>query len=224
MTEQERDNRDSRENRQNPESPENASASERPARAPRLRAERMQKIPAHLEGCAALEKLCFREPWSAHSLELLCTDGIGVGFLCTGSIPPGGGQGVVAYGGMMVAVDEGQITNIAVHPGCRRKGYGQAVLTALIRYAKSAHLASVTLEVRPSNQAALALYRHSGFSESAEEFLHQAHGGCADSHIAVEVRAACAAYGWVLLRIHRTADRRNRSVIRHTDCLQRDKP
>ena len=107
MTEQERDSRDSRENRQNPESPENASASERPARAPRLRAERMQKIPAHLEGCAALEKLCFREPWSAHSLELLCTDGIGVGFLCTGSIPPGGGQGVVAYGGMMVAVDEG---------------------------------------------------------------------------------------------------------------------
>lgn len=168
MTEQERDSRDScdsRENRQTPESPENASAAERPARAPRLRAERMQKIPAHLEGCAALEKLCFREPWSAHSLELLCTDGIGVGFLCTGSIPPGGGQGVVAYGGMMVAVDEGQITNIAVHPGCRRKGYGQAVLTALIRYAKSAHLASVTLEVRPSNQAALALYRHSGFSE-----------------------------------------------------------
>mgnify|MGYP000828062194 FL=1 len=128
MTEQERDNRDSRENRQNPESPENASASERPARAPRLRAERMQKIPAHLEGCAALEKLCFREPWSAHSLELLCTDGIGVGFLCTGSIPPGGGQGVVAYGGMMVAVDEGQITNIAVHPGCRRKGYGLSLI------------------------------------------------------------------------------------------------
>ena len=96
MTEQERDSRDSRENRQNPESPENASASERPARAPRLRAERMQEIPAHLEGCAALEKLCFREPWSAHSLELLCTDGIGVGFLCTGSIPPGGGQGPVA--------------------------------------------------------------------------------------------------------------------------------
>ena len=215
MTEQERDNRDSRENRQNPESPDNASASERPARAPRLRAERMQKIPAHLEGCAALEKLCFREPWSAHSLELLCTDGIGVGFLCTGSIPPGGGQGVVAYGGMMVAVDEGQITNIAVHPGCRRKGYGQAVLTALIRYAKSAHQ-SGGAGTLPSQR----LFR----GRSAEEFLHQAHGGCADSHIAVEVRAACAAYGWVLLRIHRTADRRNRSVIRHTACLQRDKP
>lgn len=140
-------------------------AAERPARAPRLCAERMQNIPAHLEGCAALEKLCFREPWSAHSLELLCTDGIGVGFLCTGSIPPGGGQGVVAYGGMMVAVDEGQITNIAVHPACRRRGYGQAVLTALIRYAKAEHLASITLEVRPSNQAALALYHHSGFAE-----------------------------------------------------------
>lgn len=134
-------------------------------RKPRPRAERMRKIPEHLEGCAALEKLCFREPWSAKSLELLCSEGIGVGFLCTDSIPPAAEQGVVAYGGMVVAVDEGQITNIAVHPACRRKGYGRAVLTALIRYAKSAHLASVTLEVRPSNQAALTLYRHSGFSE-----------------------------------------------------------
>ena len=223
MTEQ--DNLDSRENRQNPESPDNASASERPARAPRLRAERMQKIPAHLEGCAALEKLCFREPWSAHSLELLCTDGIGVGFLCTGSIPPGGGQGVVAYGGMMVAVDEGQITNIAVHPGCRRKGYGQAVLTALIRYAKSAHLASVTLEVRPSNQAALALYRHSGFSEVGrrKNFYTKPTEDAPVSYTHLTL-PTCAAYGWVLLRIHRTSDRRNRSVIRHTDCLQRDKP
>ena len=139
--------------------------SERPAKSPRLRVEQMKSIPAHLEGCALLERLCFQEPWSVNSLELLCHDGIGIGFLCMGSIPPGGTQGVVAYGGMMVAVDEGQITNICVHPACRQKGYGKAVLTALIRYAKSAHLASVTLEVRPSNAAALALYRHSGFTE-----------------------------------------------------------
>lgn len=132
---------------------------------PRLHPVRIQKTTAHLEGCAALEKLCFPEPWSAHSLELLCNDGIGVGFLCTGTIPPAAEPGVVAYGGMMVAVDEGQITNIAVHPACRGQGYGTAILTALIRYARSAHLNSISLEVRPSNRAALALYRRAGFSE-----------------------------------------------------------
>lgn len=153
------------EERKEPVAVTDEGSMERPTRRPRLRVEQMKSIPAHLEGCALLEKLCFREPWSANSLELLCRDGIGVGFLCMGSIPPGGTQGVVAYGGMMVAVDEGQITNICVHPACRQKGYGKAVLTALIRYAKSAHLASVTLEVRPSNAGALALYRHSGFAE-----------------------------------------------------------
>lgn len=137
----------------------------RPERAPRVHPVRLQKNTEHLEGCAALEKLCFREPWSAHSLELLCNDGIGVGYLCTGSVPPEGHTGVTAYGGMLVAVDEGQITNIAVHPACRRQGLGRTVLTSLIRYAKSAHLASITLEVRPSNEAALRLYRHAGFAE-----------------------------------------------------------
>ena len=92
MTEQERDNRDSRENRQNPESPDNASASERPARAPRLRAERMQKIPAHLEGCAALEKLCFREPWSAHSLSCFARTGSVSGSSAPGASRPAGGR------------------------------------------------------------------------------------------------------------------------------------
>lgn len=137
----------------------------RTERAPRVHPVKLQKNTEQLEGCAALEKLCFHEPWSAHSLELLCNDGIGVGFLCTGSIPPEGSTGVTAYGGMLVAVDEGQITNIAVHPACRRQGLGRAILTSLIRYAKSAHLASITLEVRPSNEAALRLYRHAGFVE-----------------------------------------------------------
>lgn len=140
----------------------NESRAERP---PRVHPVRIRKIPAHLDGCAALEKLCFAEPWSAQSLELLCNEGIGVGFLCTGPLPPTKDLGVTAYGGMMVAVDEGQITNIAVHPACRDQGQGTAILTALIRYAKSAHLASISLEVRPSNQAALSLYRHAGFFE-----------------------------------------------------------
>lgn len=133
--------------------------------SPRRHPVRIQNTPAHLEGCAALEKLCFPEPWSAHSLELLCNDGIGVGFLCTGSLPSSQEPGVVAYGGMMVAVDEGQITNIAVHPDCRGQGYGRAILTSLIRYATSAHLHSISLEVRPSNRAALALYHRAGFAE-----------------------------------------------------------
>ena len=63
----------------------------------------------------------------------------------------------------MVAVDEGQITNIATHPDFRRMGYGRAIVEALIKYAKNNHLDSISLEVRESNKAAIALYGDLGF-------------------------------------------------------------
>ncbi len=110
-----------------------------------------------LEGVAELEKLCFSQPWSKKSLELLLNDGIGVGMVCRQ-------DGIVcAYGGMMCAVDVGQITNVATHPDFRKQGYGRAVVEALIKYAKSNRLDSVSLEVRESNAAAISLYSSFGF-------------------------------------------------------------
>ncbi len=133
---------------------------------PRLHPIRMQKTTAHLEGAAALERLCFAHPWSASSLELLTNDGIGVGYLLTVPGEPGEEARVVAYGGMLITVDEGQITNIAVHPDHRRRGYGEAIVRALLRHAKDCRLESVSLEVRVSNEAAIALYRGAGFTEA----------------------------------------------------------
>ncbi len=124
---------------------------------------RMEDTPAHLNGAAALERACFAQPWSANSLELLTREGIGVGYLCTAK--EGEGEIVTAYGGMLITVDEGQITNIAVHPDHRWEGLGTAIVRALMRHAKNEHLASITLEVRASNAAAIALYRQAGFVE-----------------------------------------------------------
>ena len=125
----------------------------------KIRPIQMKDCAAHLDGTAELERLCFSSPWSRESLKLLTNDGIGVGFVCELD-----GK-VVAYGGMLVAVDEGQITNIAVHPDYRRRGLAGAVLNSLMRYAKSCHADSVTLEVRASNSAAIALYKKAGFAE-----------------------------------------------------------
>lgn len=111
----------------------------------------------HIEGVAKLEKLCFSQPWSESSLELLTREGIGVGMVCSAD------GSVCAYGGMMVAVDEGQITNIATHPDYRRRGYAKAVVEALIKYAKNNGLDSISLEVRESNAAAIELYTKLGF-------------------------------------------------------------
>ena len=137
-----------------------------PPKRPKLHPVRMQRSPSHLNGAAELEKLCFSSPWSASSLELLTNDGIGVGYLLTIPAAPGSEPSVAAYGGMLITVDEGQITNIAVHPDHRRKGYGAAITRALLRHAKDAKLESVSLEVRVSNTAAIELYKKAGFAEA----------------------------------------------------------
>ena len=61
----------------------------------------------HLAAIAEIEKECFSCPWSEKALEdtLILGQGTGVVLLCGGD--------VVAYGGMVIALDEAEITNVA---------------------------------------------------------------------------------------------------------------
>lgn len=56
-----------------------------------------------------------------------------------------------------------QINNIAIHPDFRRLGIGETVLRQVIELVRWRRARLVTLEVRPSNTAALNLYRKLGF-------------------------------------------------------------
>lgn len=118
-------------------------------------AQRLEKTD--LPGAAELERLCFSEPWSENALALL-TDGI----QAVGACVREDGR-AVAYGGMMIAPGEGQITNIAVHPDYRRRGAGAAILERLIAEAGERNLGQIVLEVRESNEGAIRLYRRKGF-------------------------------------------------------------
>ena len=111
---------------------------------------------AHLARVAELEKHCFSEPWSEKALELLLTDGA-YGAVCLE------GECIVAYGGVLWAPFEGQITNIATHPNARRCGYGAAVLEHLIQEATKRGCEQLSLEARVSNLPAIALYERYGF-------------------------------------------------------------
>ena len=116
--------------------------------------------PAHLPGVATLERLCFpHEPWSEQALLVLCREhGTGFVALSEDGIP-------LAYVGMTYAADEGSITNVATHPDARRQGLGRAVVSALLAHASTLGLTDIYLEVRVSNEAAIALYRSLGFEE-----------------------------------------------------------
>lgn len=112
----------------------------------------------HLPALAEIESACFSEPWSRESLAILTRDGgFGVVAMLDGR--------AVAYGGMTTVLDEGSITNIATLPEFQGRGLGHAVVRALLGEAKKRGIATVFLEVRPSNAPALALYRGEGFTE-----------------------------------------------------------
>jgi ribosomal-protein-alanine N-acetyltransferase len=70
---------------------------------------------------------------------------------------------ILGYGGMWCVLDEGHITNIAVHPSVRNKGVGSKILHNLYKKAKRASLKILTLEVRASNISAQLLYEKFGF-------------------------------------------------------------
>jgi ribosomal-protein-alanine N-acetyltransferase len=72
---------------------------------------------------------------------------------------------VIGFGGLWLILDEGHVTNIAVHPEYRGIGAGDMLLEGLIEICKLEGIASMTLEVRVSNTSARNLYKKHGFIE-----------------------------------------------------------
>ena len=116
----------------------------------------------HLEELERLEKICFSRPWSrkmlAEELENQCA-----AFLVAEDPES---RAVLGYAGVLVMADEGYITNVAVFPEYRRQGIAAQIIKVFCDFAEGSHLAFLTLEVRPSNTAALELYHSFGFEEA----------------------------------------------------------
>jgi ribosomal-protein-alanine N-acetyltransferase len=70
---------------------------------------------------------------------------------------------VLGYICFWVIVDEFQVINLAIHPAFRRQGLGSRLLRFLFDLAIEKKAPDIFLEVRPSNQEALELYRALGF-------------------------------------------------------------
>ncbi|HEY6127518.1 MAG TPA: GNAT family N-acetyltransferase [Candidatus Acidoferrum sp.] len=62
--------------------------------------------------------------------------------------------------------EEAEILNLAVPPRRRRQGHARFLLTNFLMLARELRLRDISLEVRESNTAAIALYRTIGFIQS----------------------------------------------------------
>jgi len=113
----------------------------------------------HLPALAEIERLCFSDPWSEEGLSAELGNPTARFYVALQSGVP------VGYAGMHNVMGEGYITNVAVRPEYRRRGEGSRLLEHLLVQARKEKMQFITLEVRPSNHAAIALYRFFGFEQ-----------------------------------------------------------
>ena len=113
---------------------------------------------SHLDKVSEIEAKSFAVPWSKNELRKEITENRHAIYKVALI------SGVVAgYAGLWHVVNEGQITNIAVDVSYRRMGIGGLLLQDMIANAQKLEMIGLTLEVRVSNKAALALYKSYGF-------------------------------------------------------------
>ena len=93
---------------------------------------------------------------------------------------------VVGYAVLSVAAGEAHILNICVDPQFRAHGYGSRLLDEILFRARAAAVREIFLEVRPSNDTAIRLYRKKGFHKIADRpSYYQARGGREDAAVYV---------------------------------------
>lgn len=113
--------------------------------------------PEDVDAVHALERLSFTDPWT----ETMLHDEIGREDR-RWLVAEADGE-VIGFAGAMIAGDECHLMDIAVAPQWRGEGVARSLLWELAALAEAAGAERITLEVRPSNDAALALYTASGF-------------------------------------------------------------
>src|SRR5947209_6614336 len=108
----------------------------------------------------AIERRAFPTPWS---LAMFVLELSKPSSLCLAAIEDDGTRGgrLLGYTICSRYAEVWHVMNIAVDPPWRRRGIGARLLSALIERAGPSE--SFTLEVRPSNQDAIALYERFGF-------------------------------------------------------------
>jgi ribosomal-protein-alanine N-acetyltransferase len=115
--------------------------------------------PDDLDEVMAIECLSYLTPWSRSAFEREVADNMTAEYI----VAEASSGSVCGYAGMWILMDEGHITNIAVHPDYRRHGIGTSLLCEMARRALRRGAQKLTLEVRPSNAGAQNLYAGLGF-------------------------------------------------------------
>ena len=133
--------------------------------------------PVDLKAVATVEQASYEFPWS----QSIFRDCLLAGYQ---SLVLEIAEAISGYAIMSVAAGEAHILNLCVHPQCQQMGYGRRLLNALLVKGAEVAVERVFLEVRPSNDIAIKLYRSAGFDQiGVRPSYYQANGGREDAVI-----------------------------------------
>lgn len=108
------------------------------------------------DAVAAIEEKSFAMPWTRNDFWREAQNE-----LATYIIGELDGK-IVAYAGAWVSFNQAEVMSVAVEPELRGQGIGTILFGELIKAVKERGAKSITLEVRPSNTAAIKLYESFG--------------------------------------------------------------
>ena len=113
----------------------------------------------HVSQIAELEKICFSDPWSERAISSELTNPLSLWLVAVDE------DKVVGYIGSQSVLDESDMMNLAVMPEYRRAGVARRLVSMLIEQLRNNEVRCLTLEVRASNDPAVALYQRIGFRQ-----------------------------------------------------------
>jgi ribosomal-protein-alanine N-acetyltransferase len=115
-------------------------------------------IASDLDVVLRIEQQVHEHPWTRGNFD----DALASGYLC--KVAERDGE-TIGYAVLMQGVDDAELLDIGIAAQQQRRGFGRAVLEAVLALARELGRQRVVLEVRASNAAAIGLYRAKGFSE-----------------------------------------------------------
>lgn len=112
---------------------------------------------ADVDDVMQIELAAYPFPWSAGNFN----DSIRSGYFCR--VARDEHARLVGYFLLLMIIDEAHLLNITVDPALHGRGYGLALLEHVEASARAHDMASILLEVRPSNGRALSIYERYGY-------------------------------------------------------------
>lgn len=133
-----------------------------------------------LDAVMAIESVVYPHPWTRGNFR----DSLAAGYQCWIAEISGT---VAAYSVAMIAAGEAHLLNLSVAVPWQRRGLGSELLRFNIEHARDLAAGRIFLEVRPSNGAALTLYRRAGFAAIGVRRDYYPHAASREDAVVMEL-------------------------------------